>query len=369
MQFTPGLELSALLYGEAVRPLLDRYFPGLPHTAALIGPGSEVLGYDTARSTDHDWGPRLQLFLTPDDLAVHGTAISTVLATELPPRIAGYPTNFVAVGGTHHMEPADGPIHHAVAIADLGTWLIDRLGFDPLDEITVLDWLATPTQVLAELTSGAVFHDGLSRLAAVRQRLAWYPDEVWRYVLACQWQRLSEEEPFVGRCAEAGDELGSAVLAARLVRDVMRLCLLLARRYPPYSKWLGSAFAALPDAGRLRPLLTAALAATDVRAREASLASAYELVAELHNASGLTDPVDPTIRPFHGRPYRVLHAERFTEALRATIEDPDLRALPMTGAIDQVVDNVAAVGNARCRRAAMKAVADVSHESSVAGDR
>ncbi|HWD74857.1 MAG TPA: DUF4037 domain-containing protein, partial [Solirubrobacteraceae bacterium] len=46
-----------------------------------------------------------------------------------------------------------------------------------------------------------------------------------------------------GRCAEAGDELGSAVVTARLARDLMRLCLLMRRRYPPYSKWLGTAFA------------------------------------------------------------------------------------------------------------------------------
>ena len=88
-----------------------------------------------------------------------------------------------------------------------------------------------------------MFHDGLGELEPVRASLAWYPRDIWCYLLACQWQRISQEEPFPGRCAEAGDDLGLLVITARLARDLMRLCLLMDRRYPPYSKWLGTAFA------------------------------------------------------------------------------------------------------------------------------
>lgn len=341
----PGVELSGRLYQEAVRPLLSRHFPGLVHTAALIGPGSEVLGFDTSRSTDHDWGPRLQLFLRPADLAEHGTAISGLLAGRLPATIAGYSTNLVpAESGTRHLRPVDGPVLHGIAVGGLGAWLTGHLGFDPQDGITTADWLATPTQVLAELTAGAVFHDGLAQLHAVRRQLAWYPDNVWRYVLACQWQRISQEEAFVGRCGDVGDELGSAIIAARLARDLMRLCLLLNRVYPPYSKWLGSAFARLPCAEQLSPVLAAAVAATGWHDRERHLATAYETIAVLHNDVRLTEPIDPTTRSYYRRPYRVLHAERFAEALVSTIHDPALRGLPLTGAVDQFVDNTDVLG-------------------------
>ena len=59
--FTPGVELARRFYWEAVRPVLDAEFPGLKHSAALIGTGSEVLGFDTPMSADHHWGPRHDL--------------------------------------------------------------------------------------------------------------------------------------------------------------------------------------------------------------------------------------------------------------------------------------------------------------------
>ena len=299
-----GLAESRAYYLDVLRPRLV----GIPHAAARIGPGSEVLGFDTDRSRDHDWGPFVQIFVPdPDSVPVEAFR--------------------------------------------LGEWLRGHLGFDPLAGITVFDWLATSAQGLAEVTAGAVFHDDLGDLTAARSALAWYPDEVWRYLLACQWKRLSQEEAFVGRCGEVGDELGSAVVAARQVRDVMRLCFLMSRRYAPYSKWLGSAFAQLPCAPTLTPLLRGALAATDWHTREDHLAAAYRAVALLHNDLGLTEPVDPATRPYHTRPYQVLHAERFADALSATITDPEIRALPLYGNVDQAFDSTDALASRTNARA------------------
>jgi len=100
--------------------------------------------------------------------------------------------------------------------------------------------------------------------------------------------------------------VGSAVVAARVVRDLMRLCLLLPRRYPPYSKWLGVAFSRLRTAAPLTPVLAAVLSASDWITRERHLCEAYETVAGLHNALGITDPVDIRRRRYHTRPYWVL---------------------------------------------------------------
>jgi len=358
--FVPGLELSRRFYLEAVGPLLEEVAPGVVYSAARIGSGSEVLGFDTARSADHEWGPRLEVFLGPEDLARHGARIRGFLSERLPKTFYGYPTHFAATGepGIGVMRVTDGPVRHRVDVSDPGVWFTERLGFDPRGKVTLADWLAAPAQRLAEVTAGAVFHDGLGSLGPARKALDWYPHDLWLHLLACQWQRVSQEEAFVGRCGEVGDELGSAVVAARLVRDLMRLCLLMDRHYPPYSKWLGSAFAHTSQAPALTPHLTATLAATDWRTREHHLARAYETVAAAHNRLGLTDPVDPATRPYHTRPFQVLRADRFTAVLTARITDPAVRALPVIGAVDQFVDSTDVLSDPRRTRAATHATVD-----------
>ena len=122
-------------------------------------------------------------------------------------------------------------------------------------------------------------------------------------MLAAQWQRISQEEAFVGRCGEVGDELGSAVVAARLVREIMRLCFLMERQYAPYSKWLGTAFSRLACGPALVPILRAVLRAATWQERERPLGVAYETIARMHNALGITAPLDPRTGHYHGRPF------------------------------------------------------------------
>jgi len=350
--FIPGLQLSEAFYREAVAPILDAHFPGLIYAAALVGYGSDVLGYDTARSTDHGWGPRCWLFLPDNTFAAYQSAIDEMLRERLPQTFRGYPTQF-SRGAADVLLP-DGPVQHYVLIASLPRFFVQHLGFDPSAEITAVDWLICPQQALIEVTRGAVFHDGFSVLTAARQRLAYYPDEIWRTQVAAQWQRISQEEAFVGRCGEVGDELGSAVVAARLVREIMRLCFLMERQYAPYSKWLGTAFSHLTCGPALVPILRDVLRAETWQERQQPLGIAYETVARMHNDLGVTAPLDPRTGQYHGRPFKeqdgrpftVIHAERFADAIRATIADDMLREVAsFTGGIDQWVDSTDVVSH------------------------
>jgi hypothetical protein len=107
----------------------------------------------------------------------------------------------------------------------------------------------------------------------------------------------------------------------------------------PYSKWFGTAFARLACAPTLGPHLDATLAATNWRDRERHLVPAYEQVAALHNALGVTEPVSETAASFHGRPFLVIHAERFADAAERAIVDKAVRQLPRrAGSVNQWAD-------------------------------
>lgn len=327
-EFVAGRVLAAAFYAEVVGPRLR----DLPHAAALWGPGSDVLGYDTAQSTDHGWGPRVQVFA--DDVARAEAAVA-----DLPETFRGWPVRF----GSDVV-----PVQHHVRVATPADWLRGHLGLDPRDGMTALDWLTIPQQVLLEV-AGPVFADPDGSLGGVQRLLAGFPSQVRLWVLACQWDRVGEEEAFVGRAAQVGDELGARVVAARLVRELMRVAFLLEGAYWPYTKWFGTAFRELSVAAELGPLFTEALTA-----REDALVAAFEATGRAHNAAGLTAPVDPTARPYFTRPFRVLGAGRFADACRAAVIDPALASLPPVGSVDQVADStpvLSSIGAARTLRA------------------
>ena len=311
-----------------------------------MGLGSEVLGYDTAQSMDHDWGPRLMLFLTPADHERHSDEIDRALREEIPFEVLGYPTNFGRhEDGTAPMVPTDSrPINHGVMLLTVECFFPYVLNFDPTGDIRAVDWLSVPENHLLMVTAGRVFHDGLGQLEPIRAKLCYYPHDVWLYLLATQWRRIGQEEAFMGRCGQVGDELGSRLVVARLVRDLMRLCFLMERRYAPFIKWLGTAFAQLDCAGALSPVLTRVLEASSWHQREEHLTTAYEFVARMHNDLGITDPLPTRVSPYFNRPFLVIHADSFADAIRARIISDEVQGLPEhLGSVDQFVDSTDAL--------------------------
>jgi hypothetical protein len=327
-RFIPSLQLAAEFYSDVVAPIVG----GIEHSAALVGEGSEVLGFDSERSTDHSWGPRLYLFVDQKDAG----RLRSALNRGLPDHYAGWPVRF-------YNWRTDRTEHH-VRVTTMGDWLATEVGFDPRATIPTVAWLTTSQQVLLQATRGAVFRDDSGELTAVRSALEWFPRDVWLWLMACQWYLIERTEPLVGRTAEAGDDLGSRLAAARLAWNAMRLCFLQERRYAPYDKWLGTAFASLEARVDVGPPMATMVAAVEYPRREDGLVKMLQAIAERHNQLGLTPSVEVVAARFDlkinaaTRPYRVINANRFVAACREAIADPGLRNLRLVGSIDQLTN-------------------------------
>jgi hypothetical protein len=333
-----GIELSRRFYADIVRPWLSEAAPRLSYAAALLGYGSELLGFDDETSKDHNWGPRVHIFLSREDFNNHAQRLIAGFRRAAPSTYLGEP-----IGWRSRPHPpangvdAAGAYEHGLEVHTLEGTLERILGLRSVESLSALQWLGFAEQRLLAFTAGDVFHDDVGRLTKAREQLAYYPSDVWLYRIACQWRRIAEEQAFVGRAGQVSDDLGSRVVATRLVRDVMRLGFLLERRYAPYSKWLGTAFARLSISEALSPHLEGALLASAWEERGEALASAYLELARRQTATGVA-PFEAVVGPYYDRPFTTINADDAIAAALAEIEDPHIRALPIIGAVDQISD-------------------------------
>lgn len=353
--YTPGRILNARYFRHAVSPILAARYPHLRYTAALIGPGSEVLGYDTALSRDHDWGPRVQLFLRPEDSRRLRTRIRQTIGRALQPSFSGLDTRFTAPNADG-VRVRDRKGEPNLWIGTIPEFFSDYLGVPSDRPWGYSEWLLVPQNKLLSVTRGPIFRDDLG-LARFRSRFRYYPRDVWLHLLSVQWLRISEEEAFVGRAGAVGDAVGARLIAARQVREMMRLAFLLERSYMPYDKWFGTAFRELALAPRLLPLLLGALDSKSPATRERFLSRSYELLAKEQNRLRVARALPSHVSRYHDRPYRVLHCERFAREIRRRIRSPRIRGLTSIGSIDQF-GNTETLGSTRDQLSGLRFVID-----------
>jgi hypothetical protein len=334
-----GVAVAREYFDALIQPTLTAALPGLRYGAGRFGTGSDVLGLDDETSRDHDWGLRLHLLVPEAAVA----PVQRVLEQQVPAAFRGLPTRFALTGEAAPRLQVD--------VTSMAGFVEPLLGFDPRSGTTTADWLSLSGQAVLEATAGPVFLDADGEIERLRQALAWYPDDVWRYVLACDWRRIGQELPLMGRAADVGDHLGSSVIAARLTHVLMHLAFLLERRWPPYTKWFGTAFRMLRSAADLAPSLDQALGGADHGERERGVAAALQLLLSIQNAAGLTS-VRRAAVPFWDRPF--VHPDPAIAAqLMRAVTDDGIRAMPLgRGSIEQRTDNVDVLVDAAARRRA-----------------
>ncbi len=344
-RFIHGLKLSEGFFRDAVKPLMDQYFPDLPYSAGLVGHGSDVLGFDSPTSVDHDWGPRVVFFFTPLDYVTYHRKVDMMLRRHLPYEYKGFSTNFEEGDRYKKHMPVlkeRGHVRHLCSFWTVQSFFQHYLGYDiaAKPDPSLRDWLLFPQQALIEITSGKLFHDDLG-IQAIRDRFAYYPDVIWKYMLRVQWGKILDELQMQARTGESRDELGSRIIAARMTQKIMFLCFIMERQYVPYSKWFGTAFRKwLTSAKVMQPLLLRVVREKSWQKRQELLARAYQELGKMHNRLKITDRISTRVVDFFGRGYPIIDAWKYVEGLEKVIDHPQLRDMSYPlGAVDQFIDH------------------------------
>jgi hypothetical protein len=340
-KFIKGLELNRSFYKEIVAPLLKEHFPDLKYSASLIGYGSDVLGYDTERSMDHNWGPRMQIFLSEADFKEMKGPVDSCLKWNLPFTFKGFPVNFTKPSesdGVQHMNlKEEYPINHLIEIDTVSGYLDKYLGVGTLENLQLKGWLVFTEQNLLELVAGEVFHDGLDELNTMREKLQYLPKDILLFKMAAQWMKISSQQAFIGRCNSIEDFAGMKIVTTQLIKNIMKLCFMMEQKYIPYDKWLGTAFRELEIGKKLQNNIDSVLSENEYCKIERILSEIYLTIADKHNSLKMTPFIKPEVTDFYNRPYKVLFAGKYAEALLGVISSDEIRKLRVeVGGIDQL---------------------------------
>ncbi|CAM4963656.1 unnamed protein product [Rotaria socialis] len=311
--FVHGLDLSERFFFDIVKPLLDQYYPLLQYTACCLGPGSDVLRFDSIQSRDHDWGPKFDLFVENEE---NIDELNSFFNKNLRKKtVCGYSTQFqpyleengriTLINTSNDQENTC----HGIRIITMKQFFIEYLNW-AIDngEPTLEDWLTFPSQHLLTIARGRVFHhsDNMN-IEHIRSRLAYYPNDIWLYLMGCCWQRIGQEEHLMGRAGQANDELE--------------------KQFFPYPKWFGTGFRQLTTYGSdFESIL-----------RQVQLANTWQQ--REYHLKNPKDTITTEISQFHNRPFQVINGGSIADVIFNQIENNHIRQLPKIGSIDLFADS------------------------------
>ncbi len=236
-----GLELARRYYSEVVLPeFMERASDTIDSmTFGLAGPGSECYGYDDEISRDHDWGPRVCIWIPENLYERHFGILQNIYE--------GLDHNFLGFDPVKRLDTRvrrDG-------ILSTARFYSNYLGSDRPPE-TLRDWLLMPEEALSLCTNGEVFREGSGNFMVMRKvLLSYFPRDIRLKKIASRCKAAAQHGQYnLWRAFQRKDLLAVQFHKAGFTREIASLVFLLSRTYRPFGKWI---FRGLDNLGSLGP--------------------------------------------------------------------------------------------------------------------
>jgi len=219
-----GLELGRELAHQVAQDI-ELNLPDLaPYMClALVGTGSECLGFDDAISEDHDFTKRCQLFL-PADI---------------------YETN------KEHLQSYFKNYAYGTVQIECISEFYQRYTLYPEGPQCEKEFRRVPQDLLCTATNGEVFLDNFGSFTHIRQRLlAYYPEDIRLRKIAYELNQLAQSGQYnLPRMLQRGDTIAASLALHQFVHHYMLLVHLFNKSYAPFYKWLYRHSCTLPILG------------------------------------------------------------------------------------------------------------------------
>ena len=193
-------------------------------SVGLCGQGSECFGFDDELSADHDFGPGFCIFLGDEMYEKYAEALNKYYDA-LPKEYMGYERITSAHG--------DG----RVGVIRTEDFYYKNLGID-VGPISNLQWYGLSEERLAMVTNGEIFHEGDDEFMQMRERLSFFPEDVFLKKLSSRFAAISQSGQYnYKRCFVRNDMVSSYFALSLFMQNVISSIYLLRGRYMPFYKW------------------------------------------------------------------------------------------------------------------------------------
>ncbi|WP_434777960.1 tetratricopeptide repeat protein [Neisseria sp. Ec49-e6-T10] len=235
-----GMQLCQNYFEKLCFPVLSQAFPEQINKMAigLVGEGSECYGFDDELSQDHDFGPRVMVWLTQEDYNQFGQKLQHILNC-LPKSFDHANEIRASSWGSTQKQ-----------VFSIEEFYAKFTGLYHLPE-SIAEWEAIPEHHLSVATNGKVFFDPLGQFTHYRNSLlSFYPEDVRLKKMAARCMKIAQAGQYnFARSLKREEYVAASFAGAEFMDAGISMIFLLNRRYQPFYKWMHRALKDLPILG------------------------------------------------------------------------------------------------------------------------
>ncbi|WP_414697199.1 DUF4037 domain-containing protein [Peptacetobacter sp. AB845] len=189
---------------------------------ALVGVGSECLGFDDEISEDHDFSSRCQLFLDDSDYKTYKSDLESSLKIFCKD-LESLTSNLKDVN---------------IEIMPISNFYKYYTLFENGPK-TESEYRKVPMDLLCVATNGKVFLDNLGKFSEIRNRLLnFYPEDIRLKKIAFQLNKMAQSGQYnYSRMIKRGDTVAANIAQGEFVKHYLEFVHLLNKKYIPFYKW------------------------------------------------------------------------------------------------------------------------------------